>query len=207
MKTNQQTSTNAMQPTESGPAQGVPAKRTARQWLSDYRWVLLIAVADVLLWLYRPAQAVNVMRNTWDYLVEMIVILIPVAVLIGLFEVWVPKPLIGKYLGRESGWKGIALALLFGTAPAGPLYVAFPIAGMLLQKGASPLNVVVFLNTWAAIKVPQLLVEAKFLGPSFMLVRLALTILAALLMGWSIQRAAGRPEAQQGTAGRTSPTG
>lgn len=168
--------------------QGKPPKKTAKQWLADYRWVLLIAAADLLIWLFWPAQAAPVMRNTWDYLVEMVVILIPVAVLMGLFEVWVPKQLIGKYLGRESGWKGIALSFLFGTAPTGPLYAAFPIAGMLLQKGASPLNLVVFLNTWAAIKIPQLLVETKFLGANFMLVRLALTVPSAVLMGWLIQK-------------------
>jgi uncharacterized membrane protein YraQ (UPF0718 family) len=118
----------------------------------------------------------------------MVVILIPVAVLMGLFEVWVPKQLIGKYLGRESGWKGVLLALLFGTAPTGPLYVAFPIAAMLLKKGASPLNVIILLDAWAAIKIPQLLIEARFLGPSFMLVRLALTVPSAILMGWLIQK-------------------
>lgn len=46
----------------------------------------------------------------------MILILIPVAMLIGLLEVWVPKQLIGKYLGRESGWRGMALSGLFSTA-------------------------------------------------------------------------------------------
>jgi uncharacterized membrane protein YraQ (UPF0718 family) len=168
--------------------QGTPSKKTPRQMLADYRWVLLIAVADLLVWLFWPAQAAPVVRNTWDYFVEMVIILIPVAVLMGLFEVWVPKQLIGKYLGRESGWKGIALSFLFGTAPTGPLYAAFPIAAMLLQKGASPLNVVIFLNTWAAIKIPQLLVETKFLGPAFMLVRLALTVPSAIVMGWLIQQ-------------------
>jgi len=171
-----------------GAPQGAPVKKTLQQWLANYRWVLLIALADLVVWVFWPAQASPVIRNTWDYLVEMVVILIPVAVLMGLFEVWVPKQLIGKYLGHESGWRGVLLALLFGTAPTGPLYVAFPIAAMLLRKGASPLNVVVFLNTWAAIKIPQLLIEARFLGPSFMLVRLALTVPSAILMGWVIQK-------------------
>ena len=174
----------------SQPADGL--QKTTKQWLADYRWVLMIVAADLLVWFFRPEQAAPVIRNTWDYLVEMVVILIPVAVLIGLFEVWAPKQLIGKYLGRESGWKGILLALLFGTAPTGPLYVAFPIAAMLLKNGASPLNVVVLLNTWAAIKIPQLLVEARFLGPSFMLARLALTVPSAILMGWLIQKGIGR---------------
>ena len=179
---------NLPQQMSGGAPQGAPVKKTPRQWLFDYRWVLIIAVADLLVWIFWPAQAAPVIRNTWDYLVEMVVILIPVAVLMGLFEVWVPKQLIGKYLGRESGWKGILLALLFGSAPTGPLYVAFPIAAMLLKKGASPLNVIILLDAWAAIKIPQLLVETKFLGPSFMLVRLALTVPSAILMGWLIQK-------------------
>jgi uncharacterized membrane protein YraQ (UPF0718 family) len=171
-----------------GAPQGAPVKMTPKQMLADYRWVLIIALADLLVWVFWPAQAAPVIRNTWDYLVEMVVILIPVAMLMGLFEVWVPKQLIGKYLGRESGWKGVLLALLFGTAPTGPLYVAFPIAAMLLKKGASPLNVIILLDAWAAIKIPQLLIEARFLGPSFMLVRLALTVPSAILMGWLIQK-------------------
>ncbi len=173
---------------EDGAPQGAPVK-TPKQRLADYRWVVLIAIADLLVWLFWPTQITPVILNTWDYLVEMVVILIPVAVLMGLFEVWVPKQLIGKYLGHGSGWKGIALSLLFGTAPTGPLYAAFPVAGMLLQKGASPLNVVVFLNTWAAIKIPQLLVETNFLGLAFMLLRLGLTVPSAILMGWLIQKA------------------
>jgi len=189
MNKNLSQASDTLQPTTAGGMpQGALPKKTPKQWLTDYRWVLLIALADLVVWLFWPAQAAPVVRNTWDYFVEMVVILIPVAVLMGLFEVWVPKQLIGKYLGRESGWKGIALSFLFGTAPTGPLYAAFPIAGMLLQRGASPLNVVVFLNTWAAIKIPQLLVEARFLGPAFMLVRLALTVPSAIVMGWLIQQ-------------------
>ena len=180
--------TNLPQQMSGGAPQGAPVKMTPKQMLADYRWVLIIALADLLVWVFWPAQAAPVIRNTWDYLVEMVVILVPVAVLMGLFEVWVPKQLIGKYLGRESGWKGVLLALLFGTAPTGPLYVAFPIAAMLLKKGASPLNVIILLDAWAAIKIPQLLIEARFLGPSFMLVRLALTVPSAILMGWLIQK-------------------
>jgi len=180
--------TNSPQQMSGGAPQGAPVKKTPKQMLADYRWVLIIALADLLVWVFWPAQAAPVIRNTWDYLVEMVVILVPVAVLMGLFEVWVPKQLIGKYLGCESGWKGVLLALLFGTAPTGPLYVAFPIAAMLLKKGASPLNVIILLDAWAAIKIPQLLIEARFLGPSFMLVRLALTVPSAILMGWLIQK-------------------
>ena len=164
-----------------------PARKTLKQWLLEYRLALIVAAVDLLIWIFAPAQAAPVVSNTWDYLIELMVIIIPVTVLMGLFEVWVPKQLIAKYLGRESGWKGILLAILFGAAPTGPLYIAFPIAAMLLQNGASPLNIIILLNAWAAMKIPQLLVEANFLGPSFMLTRLALTLPVTILIGWLIQ--------------------
>ena len=164
-----------------------PARKTLKQWLLEYRLALIVAAVDLLIWIFAPAQAAPVMSNTWDYLIELMVIIIPVTVLMGLFEVWVPKQLIAKYLGHELGWKGILLAVLFGAAPTGPLYIAFPIAAMLLKNGASPLNVIILLNAWAAMKIPQLLVEANFLGPSFMLTRLALTLPVTILIGWLIQ--------------------
>ncbi|MDE3089564.1 MAG: permease [Chloroflexota bacterium] len=171
---------------EAGISQDLQKSR--KNLLMNFRWVLLIALADGLVWLFFPAQAPAVANNTWEYLEEVVVILIPVALLMGLLEVWVPKQMIAKYLGRESGWKGIALAFLFGTLPTGPLYIAFPIAGMLLRNGASVFNLVVFLDTWAAIKIPQMILEVQFLGPSFMLMRLALTLPSVIAMGWLIQK-------------------
>lgn len=164
-----------------------PARKTPKQWLLEYRLAFIVVAVDLLIWIFAPAQAAPVISNTWDYLIELMVIIIPVTVLMGLFEVLTPKHLIAKYMGHESGWKGILLALLFGAVPTGPLYVAFPIAALLLKKGASPLNVIILLNAWAAMKIPQLLVEAKFLGPSFMLTRLALTMPVTILIGWLIQ--------------------
>ena len=96
-----------------------PARKTLKQWLLEYRLALIVAAVDLLMWIFAPAQAAPAMSNTWDYLIELMVIIIPVTVLMGLFEVWVPKQLIAKYLGHESGWKGILLAVLFGAAPTG----------------------------------------------------------------------------------------
>jgi len=67
-----------------------------------------------------------------------------------------------------------------GTLPTGPLYVAFPIAGELLRKRASVMNVVVFLGAWASLKMPQIGVEIQFLGLRFALLRTILTFLGII---------------------------
>ena len=83
-----------------------PARKTLKQWLLEYRLALIVAAVDLLMWIFAPAQAAPVMSNTWDYLIELMVIIIPVTVLMGLFEVWVPKQLIAKYLGHEFRLEG-----------------------------------------------------------------------------------------------------
>jgi len=116
------------------------------------------------------------------------VILPAVMIIMGLFAVFIPSETVVKYLGKTSGIKGIALSILIGTLPTGPLYVAFPMAATLLKKGARVSNIIVFLSAWACIKIPQELVEFQFLGAEFMALRLILTIIFVIIMGLIIER-------------------
>ncbi len=93
-----------------------------------------------------------------------------------------------KYLGKASGLKGIFIAALLGATPTGPLYVAFPLAAAMIDKGARILNIVVFLSAWACIKVPQEMIEIQFLGLKFMAARLVLTVLLVSVMGLVIEK-------------------
>lgn len=55
-------------------------------------------------------------------------------ILIGLFDVWVSKEKVQKYIGNSSGIKGILLVMLLAFVQAGPLYAAFPVAYILQKK-------------------------------------------------------------------------
>lgn len=118
----------------------------------------------------------------------MMIVLPAVMILMGLFAVFISDETVVKYLGKTSGVKGIALALLLGALPTGPLYVAFPLAATLIKKGARISNIIVFLSAWACIKLPQELVELQFLGGDFMVTRLILTIIFVILMGYIIEK-------------------
>jgi len=145
----------------------------------------LIVAATILL--IFPDRVDIVTTTSWAYFLEMMMILPAVMVVMGLFTVWVSKETVVKYLGKTSGIKGIFLAILFGTLPTGPLYVAFPMASSLIKKGARISNTVIFLSAWACIKIPQELVELQFLGPKFMVARLVLTIIFVAIMGVFIE--------------------
>jgi len=125
---------------------------------------------------------------TLGYLKEMVQILPAVFVISGLITVWAPRKTITKFLGKDSKIKGNLLAMVLGSVSAGPIYAAFPIAFSLINKGASVLNIVILISTWAVIKVPMLLVEAKFLGANFMIVRALITIPSIFIIGYLTSR-------------------
>ncbi|GAB1483718.1 permease [Treponema sp.] len=151
--------------------------------IKEFILPLAVVLFYLLLFIFSPDTALRSSWVTWEYFQEMAFILPPVFILMGLMEVWLPKEKIQKWLGNDSGIRGGLFSLLLGTLPTGPVYVAFPLAASLLHKGASTTNVVIFLGSWAALKIPQLMVEIKFLGLQFALLRFVLTTGALIIMG------------------------
>lgn len=158
-------------------------KKILRSW--GY-FALVGGFALVVVWLF-PDRQEAVVTTMWSYLVELALILPAVMILLGLFNEWVPDEMVVEYLGERSGITGIGTAIVLGSTPTGPLYVAFPIAAELLEKEASVANVVVFLTAWACLKLPQELIELQFLGWRFMTLRLVLTAVVAVGMGLVVE--------------------
>lgn len=148
----------------------------------------MILSVYLLLFIVKFDKAVVALGNTAYYLKEMLIIMPVVFLLTALIDAWIPKNMIMKALGEKSGIKGSFIALGLGSISAGPIYAAFPVAKMLLKKGASIGNIVVILSAWAVIKLPMLANELKFLGPKFMIYRWILTVISIILMGYIISK-------------------
>ena len=162
-----------------GPAVALPLRKRIR-W--DITIMVISAAALFFLSIIFQDKGGKALDISWEFFKEMAFILPGVLLLMGLFGVWVDRQVVVRYLGKGSGVKGLFLAILLGTLPTGPLYVAFPLAGMLLKKGARVANVVLFLSSWACIKIPLEFMELRFLGWEFTALRLALTVLFLIPM-------------------------
>lgn len=123
-----------------------------------------------------------------SFIIEMAQILPLVFLIAALITEWIPAVLIERHLGKKSGVKGVLFSLLLGSVSAGPIYAAFPMAHSLHKKGASVRNIVILISAWATIKIPMLMVEARFLSVPFMLARYLLTIPAIIIMGVVISK-------------------
>ncbi|RPF48242.1 ferredoxin [Hydrogenoanaerobacterium saccharovorans] len=153
----------------------------AVKFIKSNLFLLSVVIAYLVLTIIRPPLGVLGIKNSGYYIKEMLMIMPVIFVLTALLDTWVPKETIIKFLGREAKTKGMVLSFLLGSISAGPIYAAFPFCVMLHKKGASIRNIIIILSSWAVIKIPMLLNEAKFLGLKFMIVRWIITVIAILI--------------------------
>jgi uncharacterized membrane protein YraQ (UPF0718 family) len=130
----------------------------------------------------RPSLAKNVSFSALNSFKEMLGLLPPIFVLLGLIDVWAPREVMMRYVGEHSGLRGIIISYLFGAVAAGPLYAAFPVAMVLVKKGCSYRNLMIFMGAWSTIKIPMLLYELSSLGVRFTFARLALNIVGIFII-------------------------
>jgi uncharacterized membrane protein YraQ (UPF0718 family) len=123
----------------------------------------------------------------WTFCKEMFLILPIMFILIGLFDVWIPKEKIEKHIGENSGWKGTGLVILLAMLQAGPLYGAFPFAYILWKKGSSIKNIFIYLGAYSTIKIPMLTFEIGFLGLKFSLLRTLITLPIFIIIGYIME--------------------
>ena len=122
------------------------------------------------------------------FALEMAAFLPAMFILVGLFDVWVPRRVVERHVGRDSGPLAILWMVLLGTLQAGPLYGAFPVAVALWRKGTAPRNVFIYLGAFSALKIPMLTFEVAFLGWQFSLVRTAVTLPVFIALAYLLER-------------------
>lgn len=156
-------------------------------------FLCLYAGVIVSAFLFDFAVGIQIGRNFADFAREMIFIIPAAFVLIGLFEIWVPREAVERHLGaggsRLAQW--FWMLMLAGTAVGG-LYVAFPIAAALRHKGARLGVVLSYIGFSGVSRIPMTLFEISFLGVPFTLIRylvsVPLVILFSELLGAWLER-------------------
>jgi uncharacterized membrane protein YraQ (UPF0718 family) len=157
--------------------------------IKRYRVFILLLLVNLAALVIFPDVGSEAFRLTGSNLLEMLSVLPPIFILLGLLDVWVKRETMIKYMGENSGLIGILIAFFIGSAAAGPLYAAFPVAGVLLKKGTKMSNVFIMLGAWSTTKIPLILFEASALGLKFMLIRLAMDIIGVAIIAYITEKA------------------
>ncbi|MBC7335146.1 MAG: permease [Clostridia bacterium] len=162
--------------------------------LKTYRYLVAALAFDLIVLAVHPNTGITLFRRTGSIVLEMLGVLPPIFVLLGLLEVWVPRETVIRFLGEKSGFVGISLSFLLGAAAAGPLYAAFPVAATMLRKGARFTNVLILLYAWSTLKLPMFLFETSALGADFSVTRMLINVPGIAALAWLTNLLVGRTE-------------
>ncbi|MBT3362163.1 MAG: permease [Chloroflexi bacterium] len=110
-----------------------------------------------------------------------------IIVLIGLLLAFVPPDEISGFIGEQAGFGGILAVAVLGAVLYIPALISFPLAGSLLQSGASISAVAAFITTLTMVGIFTLPLEIRELGKKLAFLRNGLSFIiaigVALIMG------------------------
>ncbi len=158
-----------------------------KKYINKFKFDIMILIAFLIFILFsyilKFACGLSIKNNFLQFLTEMASFIPLMFILIGLFDVWVPKEKIEKYINKDSGIIGTILIISLAMLQAGPLYGAFPTAYILWKKGCSVRNIFIYLGAFSTLKLPMIGFEIGFLGFKFSLLRTLITLPIFILIG------------------------
>ena len=113
------------------------------------------------------------LKTAGNLLLQIVPLLIFAFIIAGMIQAIIPQELISRWVGTESGFRGILIgSVIGGFTPGGP-FISLPIAAGLLRTGASIGTMVAFMTAWSLLSVTRLPLEVGIMGWQFTLIRLA----------------------------------
>ena len=154
--------------------------------------IIMAILATVLLaigYSRGEGQHIQGINSSLKMIVEIIPLLLFAFIVAGMIQVLLPQELLSKWIGEESGLKGILIGTLAGGVTPGGPYVSLPVVAGLLKAGAGVGTLVAFLTAWSLWAVARLPMEIGILGWKFTFVRLACTFFFPPIAGYIAQLA------------------
>ena len=113
----------------------------------------------------------------------------PVALVFGLMVVvnlFLKPTFVTRFLGRESGIRGIVFSAIAGIISMGPIYAWYPLLKNLRQKGAANILIAIFLGN-RAVKPFLLPIMVSYFGWVYVLILTFFTITGAVAAGYIVR--------------------
>lgn len=148
---------------------------------------LIMGVLAIVLILigYNRGQGEHVigLKSAFIMIIQILPLLLFAFIVAGMVQILLPKEVLSKWIGAESGIRGILIgSFAGGLAPGGP-YVCLPIVAGLLKSGASMGIMVAFLTGWSIWAIGRLPMEVGILGWKFTLIRVISTVIFPPIAG------------------------
>ncbi len=132
-------------------------------------------------------SALSHLPNVFRMLLSILPMIFFAFLIAEMVSILIPQEILSRWIGKESGWRGIWIGTLVGGFMPGGPYVSMPVAAGLLQAGASIGTMVAFLTSWSLWAIARLPLEVSIMGWRFTLIRLLSTFFFPPIAGFIAQ--------------------
>jgi len=152
-------------------------------WKPLRPWLFPLAIACLYLagFLFAPEKAAEAARRSGIILRQ---IAVPIGVAIAMMVLlnrFLSPALAAKYLGKQSGMRGVAFSSLAGILSMGPVYAWYPLMTTLKEKGVSTFHLANFISC-RSIKPVLIPVLLAYFGWLYSVTFLLANFIAALFV-------------------------
>ncbi len=115
------------------------------------------------------------LKTAGTMLIQIIPLLIFAFILAGMVQVLIPTEIISKWIGAESGFRGLLIGTGVGILIPGGPPVILPIGAGLLRSGAGVGTIVAYITAWSLLQLTRLPMDIGIIGWKFTSIRIACT--------------------------------
>ncbi len=152
--------------------------------------IIMGIIAGVFLWIgYSKGQGQHLIGLTTGgkMLIEILPLLLFSFIVAGMVQALIPAHVVEKWIGAESGFRGIIIgSIAGGLTPGGP-FVSFPIVAGMYRAGAGIGTTVAYVTGWSLLAFTRMPLEVGLMGYRFALIRLACTAVFPIIAGYLAQ--------------------
>jgi uncharacterized membrane protein YraQ (UPF0718 family) len=131
----------------------------------------LTGLALVISFVANRGKTLNALKDAMKRFINILPAFGIMLVLVSIVLFLLPDQVILTYLGQNNKVTGVLLASLLGSITIMPGFIAFPLCGILLQKGVSYMVLSAFSTTLMMVGVVTYPVEKAYLGGKVTILR------------------------------------
>lgn len=169
----------------SGEAEPKPRRRIL-DWSAMVILCVVVAAGTYVYWRDGADRFYEVARHDAALFGDMMPKVLAGSLIAAFLTVLLPREVVGRWVGAESGLKGLLIAMLAGVIMPGGPYTIFPVAGAFVAVGADVAAAITLITSWTLIGLNRIVVwEMPFLGIDFVGWRVLLSLPLPIIAGLS----------------------
>ena len=164
-----------------------PLQRRPRKAFDWSSASIAVAVVFSAIIVYRrdgQARFLEILFSDVELFIDILPKVLAACLIASFVAVLMPREVVLRWVGAESGFLGIIVATLAGTiCPGGPITI-FPIAAAFVSIGADTGAAIAFITSWTLLGYARVLVwELPFFGGEFVIWRIIIAIPLPIVAG------------------------